>query len=69
MKESPASVPFASCASVRLEMTEAEVRATLGNPTFEINDEDIRGPGAEHWVYDASGCRVHFVDRIVRKVD
>lgn len=54
-----------SCATLERGMTADEARARVGKPDEVRNEETIRGPKAEAWVYRGSRCAVHLVaDRV-----
>lgn len=58
-----------TCASVSAGMSSAEVKALLGEPGEVVDAEDVRGPGAERWVYGGDRCRIHFIDGSVTFVE
>ena len=58
-----------SCASVRNEMTSAEVQRKLGKPDEVRNDEVVRGPGSATLIYRDLRCAVHLFDERVELVD
>ena len=58
-----------TCASVSAGMSGAEVKTLLGEPGEVIDAANIRGPGAERWVYGGDRCRIHFIDGSVTFVE
>jgi hypothetical protein len=48
----------ASCASLQNGMTAAQMRKKVGRPDQVIAEDDVRGPGAEVWVY-TDRCNAH----------
>ena len=48
----------ASCASLQNVMTAAQIRKKVGRPDQVIAEDDVRGPGAEVWVY-TDRCNAH----------
>lgn len=47
-----------SCASLQNGMTIAQVRKKVGAPDQVIKEEDVRGPGAQVWIY-TDRCAAH----------
>ncbi|HEY5610509.1 MAG TPA: hypothetical protein VIL97_04830 [Thermoanaerobaculia bacterium] len=58
-----------SCASVRIGMAGAKVRAVMGEPDQREKEDDVRGPGSERWIYSAARCQVHLFENVVEFVD
>ena len=51
-----------SCATIKRDMTAAQVQRRLGSPDERKNDDETRGPGATIWLYRDSRCAVHLFD-------
>jgi hypothetical protein len=58
-----------SCASLKSGMTAEEVTWAIGKADEVRNDEKMRGPGTETWLYRTSRCSVHLLDGKVEVVD
>jgi hypothetical protein len=58
-----------SCASIEEGQTEEIVRTRLGAPTETRSEAELRGPGANVWIYRDSRCAVHLLDGAVESVD
>jgi len=52
------SVAKGSCASLRNGMRSSEIRSKVGDPDQVIAEDDVRGPGAEVWIYK-DRCAAH----------
>jgi hypothetical protein len=50
-----------SCISVKTGQSEQKVRELLGEPDEIRNAEEVRGPGAQVWIYRDSRCAVHYL--------
>ena len=48
----------ASCASLQNGMTISQIRKKVGRPDQVVPEDDVRGPGAEVWVY-TDRCNAH----------
>lgn len=71
-KETSAPAAAASrgtCASIQTGMKSSEVRRALGEPDEVRPEEDVRGPKAEAWIYEASRCSVHVLAGRVDFID
>jgi hypothetical protein len=51
-----------TCANLERGMKSDVVRAQVGEPEEIRNEEAIRGPHAEAWIYRGSRCAVHLVE-------
>lgn len=58
-----------SCASIRNDMSRAEVTRRLGTADEIRNDEAVRGPGSSVLVYRDLRCAVHVLDDNVEFVE
>jgi hypothetical protein len=58
-----------SCATLKTGMSAQEVTWAIGKADEVRNDEKMRGPGTETWLYRASRCSVHLLDGKVEVVD
>ncbi|HEX7152084.1 MAG TPA: hypothetical protein VF618_11410 [Thermoanaerobaculia bacterium] len=61
--------PKASCASLKVGMTSAEVRDKMGDPDEVVAEDETRGPGAEMMIYRNSRCAVHVFNSKVDFID
>lgn len=59
----------ASCASITTGDSDQKVRQTLGNPDEIRGEEEVRGAGADVWIYKDSRCAVHTVAGVVVSVE
>ncbi len=59
----------AGCSAIRDGMRASEVAKTMGAPSKKLSESDMRGPGAEAWVYENAGCVAHVLNNRVRSVD
>jgi len=50
-----------SCISVKTGQSEQKVRELLGEPDEIRSAEEVRGPGAQVWIYRDSRCAVHYL--------
>ena len=50
-----------SCVSVKTGQSEAKVRELLGEPDEIRTEAEVRGPGADVWIYRDSRCAVHYL--------
>lgn len=50
-----------SCVSVKVGQAESKVRELLGEPDEIRPEEEVRGPGADVWIYRDSRCAVHYL--------
>lgn len=58
-----------SCAAVQAGDTASSVSTKLGPPDEKLNDDPVRGPGANTWVYRDTRCAVHIIDNVVDFVE
>ena len=59
----------ASCVSVKTGQSEKKVREVLGSPDEIRSEEEVRGPGADVWIYRDSRCAVHYLAGSVISVE
>lgn len=64
-----ASTRTRSCVSVKVGQSESKVRELLGEPDEIRAEEEVRGPGADVWIYRDSRCAVHTLSGTVISVD
>jgi hypothetical protein len=57
-----------SCASLTNGMRSTQIRAKLGEPDQVIPEGDVRGPGAEVWVYK-DRCAAHVFENALEFVE
>jgi hypothetical protein len=50
-----------SCVSVKVGQPESKVRELLGEPDEIRPEVEVRGPGADVWIYRDSRCAVHYL--------
>lgn len=50
-----------SCVSVKAGQPESKVRELMGEPDEIRPEEEVRGPGADVWIYRDSRCAVHYL--------
>lgn len=50
-----------SCVSVKTGQSEKKVRELLGEPDEIRTEAEVRGPGADVWIYRDSRCAVHYL--------
>jgi hypothetical protein len=60
-KSQPVTTRSQSCVSVKVGQPESKVRELLGEPDEIRSDEEVRGPGADVWIYRDSRCAVHYM--------
>lgn len=58
-----------TCATLEQGVTADQTRAHLGKPDEVRNEEAIRGPLAEVWIYRGTRCAVHLVEGKVTFVE
>jgi len=58
-----------TCASLSLGMKGSQVKKLMGEPDEIRSEEDVRGPEAQAWVYNASRCAVHVLSGRVDFID
>lgn len=58
-----------TCGTVETGSRDEDVRKKLGNPDHVRSEEDVRGPGAEVWLYDDSRCAVHIMMDTVEYIE
>jgi hypothetical protein len=64
-----ASQSTGSCASIEAGQAEEAVKTRLGAPTEVRGETELRGPGANVWIYRDSRCAVHVLNGVVESVD
>ncbi|GEM_PF-1396426 len=64
----PSSV-HGSCSMLEPGMSAETVATKVGQPDEKKPDEEVRGPGAQTWVYRDSRCAVHLFDGKVEAID
>jgi hypothetical protein len=66
-----AAVPkrIATCAVIEAGESESSVRKRLGDPDEIRSEEELRGPGADVWIYRDSRCAVHFISDRVESIE
>jgi hypothetical protein len=57
-----------SCASLTNGMRSTQIRAKVGEPDQVIPEDDVRGPGAEVWVYK-DRCAAHVFENTLEFVE
>jgi hypothetical protein len=57
-----------SCASLQNGMRKAQIRQKVGEPDEIIREDDVRGPGAEVWVYK-DRCAAHMFEGTLEFVE
>jgi len=64
-----ASASRGTCASLEVGMKARDVKRIMGEPDEIRSEEDVRGPEAQAWVYQASRCSVHVLAGRVDFID
>lgn len=64
-----AAAPPGACDSIRTGMKIPDVESRLGKPDRVESEDEVRGPGAQVYLYDGSQCSVHLITDTVEWAD